>query len=129
MSIENYRMRERDLVLNESAGDITITKAVVLIPGYNPSSVDFKKVLSYDIHAIYNSYTWNRPTRQLSKGVLLSHSDIVDRSHIDSGKIMGYFVKEGNEILEYELIRPIASKFLTGNQILQIESELKKLKW
>lgn len=125
--ITNKSLRARDLI-NESAGDVIITKAIVLAPDYNPSTIDNKKVLSFNVHAIYNSYRWNTLTNQVSKGMILSHSDLVDRNCINSNKIIGYFVKENSQILEYELM-PCASKVLTDKQIVTIESELKKLIW
>lgn len=123
------KLRARQYSVNESAGDLVITKAVVLAPGYSPrNTVDFIKVLSYDVHAVYNSYVWNRPTMQLSKGELKSHSDIVDSNHIDENKIIGYFVKEGSRVLEYKL-DPSAYNYLSDNQVDKIEKELTKLKW
>lgn len=127
--IKSGSKRARQYSINESAGDLVIVKAVVLAPGYVPrNTTDFTKVLSYDVHVIYNAYVWNRPTMQLSKGVLKSHSDIVDSNHISESKIIGYFVKESNKVLEYEL-DPSAYKVLSDDQVSQLEKELKNLKW
>lgn len=128
MILNEDRLRERDLI-NESAGDVPVTKAVVLAPNYNPTTIDLKKVFSFGVHAVYNSYMWNTIVNQVSKGILLSHSDIVIRNHIAENRIIGYFVKENGEVLEYELMRSVASKFLSDEQIDKIELELKEAKW
>lgn len=123
------KRRARNYSIDESAGDVVITKAVILAPGYVPRNlIDFMKVLPYDVHAVYNSFVWNRPTRQVSKGEYKSHNDIADSNRIDESKIIGYFVKEGNQVLESELDPP-AHKFLNDEQIHKIESELSKIKW
>lgn len=123
------KQRARNYSINESAGDVVITKAVVLAPSYIPRhAIDFIKVLSYDVHAVYNSFVWNRLTSQLSKGILKSHADIIDSNEIDEKKIIGYFVKEGNKILEYELDLE-AHQYLSDDQVTKIENELQRLKW
>ena len=127
--IVNSGLRARDIVLNESAGDIVIVKAVVLAPNYVPKNeIELKKVLPFNVHALYNVYYWNTKINDLSRGDLLSHSDIIDRNKIDLNKVIGYFVKENNAVLEYRLM-PNAREVLSSDQIEKVEYELKRLKW
>lgn len=127
--IMNNGLRARDLKLNESAGDIIVIKAVVLAPDYIPQhEIELRKVLPYNVHALYNVYYWNTKINDLSKGDILSHSDIIDRNSVDLNKVIGYFVKENNSVLEYKLM-PNAKKFLSSDQIEKVEFELKRLKW
>ena len=127
--IVNSGLRARDLNLNESAGDIVIIKAVILAPNYIPKNeIELRKILPYNVHAMYNVYCWNVKVNEVSRGELLSHSDIVDRNNIDSDKIIGYFVKENNSVLEYKLM-PSARKVLSSDQIEKVEYELKRVKW
>lgn len=127
--IINSGLRARDLKLNESAGDIIVIKAVVLAPNYiSKNEIELRKVLPFNVHALYNVYYWNTKINNVSKGDILSHSDIIDRNNVDLDKVIGYFVKENNSVLEYKLM-PNAKKFLTQDQIEKVEFDLKRLKW
>lgn len=127
--IVNSGLRARDLKLNESAGDIIVIKAIVLAPNYIPKNeIELRKVLPFNVHALYNVYNWNIKINDVSKGDVLSHSDIIDRNNIDLDKVIGYFVKENNSVLEYKLM-PNAKNFLTQDQIEKVEFDLKRLKW
>lgn len=127
--ITNSGLRARDLKLNESAGDVIVIKAIVLAPNYIPRhEIELKKILSFNVHALYNVYYWNTKINDISKGDILSHSDIIDRNNVDLNKVIGYFVKENNSVLEYKLM-PNAKNFLTQEQIEKVEFDLKRLKW
>ena len=127
--ILNSGLRARDLKLNESAGDIIVIKAIILAPNYLPENeIELRKVLPFNVHALYNVYCWNTKISDVSKGELLSHSDIICRNKIDLNKIIGYFAEENNSVLEYKLM-PSAKNFLTRDQIEKVEYELKRLKW
>lgn len=127
--ITNSGLRVRDLKLNESTGDIIVIKAIVLAPNYIPKNeIELRKVLPFNVHALYNVYYWNVKINNVSKGDILSHSDIIDRNNVDLDKVIGYFVKENNSVLEYKLM-PNAKKFLTQDKIEKVEFDLKRLKW
>lgn len=116
------------MIVNESAGDVKIVKAVILRPGLVPSTFLPMKYLQHDVHAVYNSFIFNNLLKIVSSGVSLSHSDVVDRAHLKDSDVIGYFTKEGTQVLEYKLDEN-AHKYLTDLEINDVESELKLARW